>query len=195
MKFRNSFIPLKFIVHNDLDCYVKSNYGGKGIKKWPFYKFIRLFIDGNHKRSRNLWINWLIQEFDKYCFEVKSKGGMFQGSVHKYSINYLVKNKEKKDCWLNPKLLSRANIKKGATFLVDKRIKMINSIVKNGYKTNFKDPIVAVKKKNLYVLKGGHHRASVLYVIGKNQLPAVIVYPGFIWNFKKWLKKIKKFLN
>ena len=34
-------IPIDNIIHNDLEFYVKSGYGGKHIKDWPFYCFIK----------------------------------------------------------------------------------------------------------------------------------------------------------
>ena len=108
------------IVHNDLIFYVKSNYGGKKIKEWPFYHFIKMWIDGDCEQARDLWIDWLVSEFNKYCIEVKSKGGMYHGSVHRYALNYIDENKNK--YWLDPSLISKVNIKQGATLLVDTSI-------------------------------------------------------------------------
>ena len=193
MRSLNYDIPINFIKHNDLECYVKSKYGGKKIKKWPFYKFIKMWIKGNCEQARNLWINWLVEEFIKHCLDLKSKGGMYQGSVHQYAIDHIHKNKN--EFWLNPTLLSKKNIKQGATVLVDRRIKLINSIVNKGYQINMDDPIIAVKIYNRYVLKGGHHRATVVYNLGYKKLPGVIVYSKLLWQCRKWLVKIKKFLK
>jgi hypothetical protein len=42
MKQSYSDILLESVVHNDAEIYIRSGYGGKKIKKWPFYKFIKL---------------------------------------------------------------------------------------------------------------------------------------------------------
>ena len=193
MNLSHSTIVLNNILHNDLKFYNESGYGGKSIKKWPFYPFIKMWVNGNCKQARDLWIKWLVSEFYKYCIKAKSKGGMYQGSVHKYAMDHIHKNKN--ELWLNPTLLSKKNVKQGATVLVDRRIKLINSIVNKGYQINMDDPIIAVKIDNRFVLKGGHHRATVMYILGYEKLPRVIVYSKPLWECRKWLVKIKKFLK
>ena len=193
MKLLFSDISTKAIVHNDLACYMKSGYGGKDIKKWPFYRYIKMWINGNTKQASNLWVNWLVDEFYKHCTAAKSKGGMYQGSVHRYAIKY--ENKYKNDRWLNPSLLNKTIVKQGAKELVNKRIKLIRSIINKGYQINMDDPIIAIKLKSKYVLKGGHHRAAIVYILGYEKLPGVIVYSKLLWECRKWLAKIKRYLR
>ena len=188
-----SDIVIDDIVHNDLMFYVKSDYGGKKIKKWPFYHFIKMWVGGDCDQARDLWIDWLVSEFNKYCIEVKSKGGMYQGSVHRYALNYIDENKHK--YWLDPSLISKMSMKQGAALLVDRRIELIRSIMNKGYLVDLADPIYAVRKSNLYVLKGGHHRAAIMHVLGHNNLPGVMIYSKPLWEFRKWLVKIKKLLG
>ena len=193
MKLLHSDISTKAIIHNDLACYVKSRYGGREIKKWPFYKFIKMWVNGNTKQASNLWVNWLVDEFFRHCSTAKSKGGMYQGSVHRYAVEH--EHKYKNDCWLDPSLLDKTNIKLGALTLVNKRIKLIRSIINKGYQINMDDPIIAVKIKGKYVLKGGHHRAAVVYILGYEKLPGIIVYSKLLWECRKWLAKIKRYLR
>ena len=193
MKFLNFNLKLSEIVHNNLECYVQSGYGGEYIKNWPFYIFIKNWIEGDYKNSRNMWIDWLVNEFFKYNLKEKSKGGMYQGSVHSYSLNFVNDNKEK--YWNNPSLLSENCVKQGAAMLVDRRIEMIRSIKDKGYQINLSDPILAVDIDGKYVLKGGHHRAAVMHVLGYEKLPKVIVYSKLLWECRKWIIKIKKYLN
>ena len=193
MKLLFSDISTKAIVHNDLTCYIKSRYGGKDIKKWPFYRYIKMWVNGNTKQASNLWVNWLVDEFYKHCTAVKSKGGMYQGSVHRYAIKY--EKKYKHDRWLNPSLLNKTIVKQGAKELVNKRIKLIRSIINKGYQIDIVDPIIAVKIKSKYVLKGGHHRAAIVYILGYEKLPGVIVYSKLLWECRKWLAKIKRYLR
>ena len=117
MNLHHSSIVLNDILHNDLKFYNESGYGGKNINKWPFYQFIKMWVNGNCKQARDLWIEWLIIEFKKYCTKVKSKGGMYQGSVHRYALNYINENKNK--YWVDALLVNEINVKKGAALLVD----------------------------------------------------------------------------
>jgi hypothetical protein len=193
MNLRRSDISLDKIIHNDLFLYNKSGYGGKKIKKWPFYNFIKMWINGDCELARNLWIDWLVGEFKKYCIEEKFKGGMYQGSVHRYTMDYIKENKKK--YWLDPSLINTLYINLGAAFLVDKRIELIKSILNNGYMIDPTDEIIAVIKDNFYELKGGHHRAAIMYALQREKLPSVIIYSKKIWELRKWMAKIKKFLN
>lgn len=193
MNFLKSNIYLENVVHNDLEFYKKSGYGGVKIEKWPFYNFMMRWVNGDTKNAREMWVNWLISEFNKYCFEEKCKGGMYQGSVHKYALINVLKNKNK--YWTNPTLIDQNKIKLGAEYLVDRRIEMINSILKNGYDLSMSDAIYAIKNKNFFILKGGHHRAALLYILGKDKIPGVIVFSNFLWRLKEWTTKKKKFLK
>ena len=192
MRFFYSNLRIDDIIHNDLECYLQSGYGGEKIIKWPFYFFIEKWINGNPEKARNLWVNWLVNEFNKYCLEVKSKGGMYQGSVHRYAVNFVHENKN--ESWLNPSLLNEIFIKQGAETLVDRRIEMIRSIINKGYQNNLNDPIIAVRVKNIYMLKGGHHRATVMHILGYEKLPEVKIYSKPLWELREWLIKIKKYL-
>ena len=193
MKLFQSDISINNIIHNDLQCYVDSGYGSKEIKEWPFYRFIKLWINGNDDEAQDLWVNWLVDEFFKHCLSEKSKGGMCQGSVHRFAIEYMQKNKN--ECWLNPSLLNRTDVQLGASLLVKKRIQLIESIINKGYQIDMDDLIIAVKINGMYVLKGGHHRAAVVCILGYKKLPGVIVYSKPLWECRKWLIKIKRYLK
>ncbi len=193
MKILHSNILINDIVHNDLEYYIKSGYGGDHIKKWPFYKFIKMWVDGKSENARKLWAEWLVNEFNKYCLDVKSKGGMYQGSVHLYALKHINENKNK--FWLNPSLIDEKYVRRGAEMLVNKRIEMIRSVKENGYQLSLADQIYAVKIGSKYVLKGGHHRAAILHVLGQNNLPGVIICSKILWEFKTWIFKIKKFIK
>ena len=193
MKFSYSSIRIADLIHNDLECYIQSGYGGENIIKWPFYSFIKKWINGNHESAKNLWVEWLVNEFTRYCLEEKSKGGMYQGSVHRYSVSFLDENKN--ESWVNPSLLNKKFVHKGAKKLVDRRIEMVRSIIDKGYQNNLNDPIIAVKTKNKYMLKGGHHRATVMYILGYEKLPEIKIYSKSLWELREWLVKIKKYLK
>lgn len=193
IKYFKQDIDLQKILHNDLKIYNDSGYGGSTIAEWPFYHFINMWIKGNKENARYNWVDWLVSEFSKYSLEKKQDGGMLHGSVHHFAVNSLNDDLElKKKCISNPILIKKEYIEKGAQVLVDKRIELISSILKNGYNQNLSDPIFAIKKKNMYILKGGHHRAAVLFILSYNKLPDVIIHSEFFWKMKTCIAKIKK---
>jgi hypothetical protein len=151
---------------------------------------MKIWLDGNKDEARNSWINWLVDEFYNFSLQTKDKGGMFKGSVHLYAVNLIESNRN--EYLLNPKLIKRDYVIKGASILVDKRFEMMSSILKDGYKSNLSDPIVALKRDNMYILKSGHHRAALLHIIDNKILPDVIVYPKIFWEIKRWLTKVKR---
>ena len=53
-----------------------------------------MWVKGDNKQAKDLWVNWLVHEFSKYCLNTKSKGGMFQGSVHQNALKYIYNNKK-----------------------------------------------------------------------------------------------------
>ncbi|WP_435116893.1 hypothetical protein ACIJYF_00780 [Candidatus Pelagibacter bacterium nBUS_49] len=193
MNFSKKDILIDKIIHNDLNCYIKAGYGAKKISDWPFYNFILMWIKGDCAKARSLWIEWLVIEFEKYGIYKKSEGGMFQGSVHRYSLNFINYNRD--ECWINPMLIDKKVIIKGATSLVDRRIELIKSIMNKGYKSNLNDQIIVIKKNKFFVLKGGHHRAAILYALKYEKLPGVKSYSKFIWEVRKWMSNLKKLSN
>jgi hypothetical protein len=191
LKFFKQNINFENIVHNNLKFYNKSGYGGEKITDWPFYNFMKIWVDGDKERAKDLWINWLVDEFYNFSLHTKEQGGMFKGSVHLFAVNLIEKN-NRNEYLLNPKLLKREDIIKGATILVNKRFEMMSSILKDGYKSSLSDPIVALKRDNMYILKSGHHRAALLHIVDYKLLPDVIIYPKILWELKRWLTKIKR---
>ena len=67
-------ISLKKIIHNKKQCYLNSNYGGKKIKNWPFYKFLKIYIYDSEANALSLWTDWLKNEYKKYCLIDKKNG-------------------------------------------------------------------------------------------------------------------------
>ena len=190
LKFFKTKISLEKILHNNLKFYNKSGYGGKRISEWPFYNFMKIWLHGDKDKAKNLWINWLVDEFYNFSLHKKDHGGMFMGSVHLFAVNSIKTNRN--EYLLNPKLIKREYIIKGASNLVNKRFEMMSSVIKDGYKSNLSDPIVALKKDNMYILKSGHHRAAFLHMIDYKVLPDVIIYPKIFWEIKTWLTKLKR---
>ena len=192
--YKKTDLSLEEVLHNDLEAYVTSGYGGKAISEWPFYGFISMWIGGRAAEAENLWVDWLLSEFDYYGSVRKSRGGMYQGSVHRYAINYSGGD----NCnlkWCKPDALDRTALYHGAHKLVERRVQMVDSIKNYGWKEMLSDSICAVEvRPGRYVLKGGHHRAATLYALGYRVLPNVYVYSGFGWELLGWMKAVKRFV-
>ena len=95
-------VKLNKILHNDHKTYVLEKYGRKKIVYWPFYYFIRLYLSGNCHDAKEMWINWLVNQFNKYKHVKKKYGGMLGGSVHREAA----KMKSKDSNLINPDYLS-----------------------------------------------------------------------------------------
>ena len=63
-------IPINNIIHNDLEFYVKSGYGGKHIKDWPFYCFIKILLYYDLCVIYNLSL-LILRSFILYLFDRK----------------------------------------------------------------------------------------------------------------------------
>ena len=192
--YKKKDLCLKQVLHNDLEAYVSSGYGGKPIAEWPFYRFISMWIGGRAAEAENLWVDWLLGEFARYGSVSKRRGGMYQGSVHRNACNYSDGDNVVLT-WCNPQALDRTALCHGAQELVERRIQMIDSMKNNGWKGDLSDRICAVRaSQGRYVLKGGHHRAATLYALGYSVLPTVYVYSRLGWRLLGWVKAVKKFV-
>lgn len=190
-KIENLF--LGDVVHNDLRAYLSSGYGGRHIDDWPFYFYIVMWIEGKHGDAKRLWVDWLLREFYQFGSIKKKSGGMYQGSVHRYACN-CVSSDNFDRAWHRPETLDWNAACHGAHELVERRLKMVESIKNNGWRSELSDRICAVKLgPDRYVLKGGHHRAATLYALGYSVLPNVDVYSALAWRVSGWGKLVKKF--
>lgn len=183
-------VLLSNVVHDDKPVYKDAGYGAQPIPKWPFYEFIKLYTKGFQNQCVDKWSVWLFGQFSKYKLIPKRKGGMFQGSVHRFAAE------ESKIETLKaikfPDLLNSKDILYGAQKLINQRLKMVESIRVNGYIPKKGEKILALKKNNKIVLKGGHHRAATLKALGYKKLPEVLIVPKCIWRIRKCVRLISK---
>ena len=164
-------VELSKLLHNDKSLYVLEGYGGKQINQWPFFYFIRQFFDGNEDKAKELWVNWLTDQYLKYGSFEKNIGGMHGGSVQNYALGSSGCN--------SPSSLTHADIKRGALALVERRISMMQSIRDEGFNVKKNGRVIALKvmrnKKVHYVLKGGHHRAATLLALEYTTFPNMLI--------------------
>ena len=179
-------VELSKLLHDDRSAYVLEGYGGKGIAQWPFFYFIRQFFDDDEVKAKNRWVDWLIDQHSKYGSFEKKNGGMYGGSVQKYALDIA-------GCQ-SPADLTDADIKHGAISLVERRIAMMRSIRDEGFNAKKNGRVIALKvlrdKKIYYVMKGGHHRAAVLFALGYASFPNVLVVAPTTYKFLHFGRKV-----
>jgi len=187
-------LHLETLLHNDSEAYVSSGYGGKVITDWPFYVFISMWIGGRYSEAERLWVNWLLRQFCLYGSVEKNRGGMYQGSVHRYAC-YFSGGDDLNLKWSDPSMLDHQALCHGARELVERRLRMVDSIIHHGWRNGISDRIFAVEDGNgYYILKGGHHRAATLYTLGYIVLPDVYVYSKLGWRFLEWTEATRRFV-
>lgn len=176
-------IPLTNIRHNDLLCYMKEGYGAQAIEAWPMYRFFSLYYSGEKEMAIQSFASWYEEQLLKYHNTPKSEGGMYKGSLYTLIENYCkVPFRE-----VDPLCKARAIRER-----VTQRFHLFEVIQREGYRPERAERILAFKKKGLVYLEGGHHRAAILRVLGKDTLPSVLVFPNqFIYNLFRFLRNIK----
>jgi hypothetical protein len=176
-------IPLSLIRHNDLPCYVKEGYGAKPIEMWPVYNFFSLYQHGEKEQAIQNFVTWYDEQLLKYSHTPKSEGGMCKGSLYTLIENYCNVPFEEVDPLCKTKAIRER---------VMQRFHLFEVIQQEGYRPERAERILAFKKNGCVYLEGGHHRAAILRVLGKDTLPSVLVFPNqFIYNLVRFLRNIK----
>lgn len=179
-------IPLNKLIHNNLDAYINSGYGGKIIEDWPFYNFICLYLNNNKTESKKLWTQWLLVEFYNNCTISKKEGGMFNGSIHKFAINNIKDESLKKKYYLNPKSIPEKYLLNSINNFIDNKYLLIKSIKNNGFIESKIDKITSFQNKDFYILKGGHHRVAILKSLKYDCLNQIYTYNLLYKYLKKY---------
>ena len=171
-------LPISKLVHDDKYAYKKEGHGGKPVWEWPICLFFQLYLYGEKEKAEGLFIDWYIEQYDKYANVGKLKGGMKNGSL------YTLYNKMQSES--NDKIqFEEAVIKR-----VQQRFQLLEKIRIEGYIPNRSDPISALNKKNeSFILLGGHHRIASLYVLQYKIVPGIYVYN------KKYMHSIHNILK
>ena len=167
-------ISLKKIVHNRRQCYLNSNYGGEQVKNWPFYNFLKIYIHDSENNALSLWVNWLKNEYRKYCLIDKKKGGMLNGSIHKIVCNNV--GVDKSYYQTNPDKIDNDTLIKSCEIYVKNKFNLLESIKTNGFISTKKNKIFANYYNNNYELYSGHHRIAILELLNYKSIDEVWVY-------------------
>ena len=164
-------LPIDSILHDDKPAYVKEGHGGKQVGNWPIYSFFKLYHSGEKETAELCFVNWYIDQYEKYSETDKSKGGMKDGSLDK-----LVKDTP--DISYNKELFENAVLTR-----VQLRFQLFESISRLGYSPDHVYPVSAIQLNgNHYKLISGHHRTAILAALGYEFVPDVFVFSGKIMN-------------
>lgn len=177
-------IPIKKLLHDNKMAYLNEGHGGKPFWHWPIYHFFKLYASGDEEDSKYLYINWYIDQYQKYSKTEKKFGGMQGGSLDRL---YKKLRSNKGD----------SEFKRIVSLRVDQRFHLFESIKKEGYQANQKDPVYAFKlKKDAFLLQGGHHRVAVMAALGRKEIPNVYVFHNrLVYKSYRFLTRLKKYLQ
>lgn len=182
-KFFLQDVSLTHIRHNDLACYVAEGFGGKSIEKWPIYKFFSQYVNGDEKVAVQSYVDWYINQLNKYHNTPKQEGGMHRGSLF---------NLIEARCGTPFALVAEPCKREAIYERVMQRFQLLEVIRERGYKPEMAERIDAVRKNGSVYLCGGHHRAAILRVLGGEKLPGVLVFPNQLtYNLFCFLRNIK----
>lgn len=171
-------INIDAIRHDDKYCYVFEGHGGRPVYTWPIYRFYYMYIHESKKKAKEGYELWYLDQYMKYRFFSKKKGGMLEGSLDRLVVS------KKDNGKVDEQVLLQAIAER-----VKQRFDIANSIMNDGYIPNHDDPIKGIKKGTTVLLKCGHHRVAILAALGKNIVPNIYVYDEYyIYNLHRLVK-------
>jgi hypothetical protein len=175
-------VPLSQVRHNDLPCYIAEGYGGQSIEVWPMYKFFSQYLSGEKEVAIQNFEEWYREQLTKYCNTPKSEGGMYRGSLYTRIVNTCGGTFDTVETSCKNSVIRER---------VRQRFALLEAIQKE-YRLDQTEPIHAIKKSGGIYLVRGHHRAAVLYALGRKVLPGVLVFPNqFIYNLVRFIHNIR----
>lgn len=162
-------VPIACLRHDDARAYRQEGFGGKPLEAWPVTGFFRQYLAGDQDGAREGFAAWYEDQLAKYASVPKSVGGMREGSLYR-----LVERRGRA-----PFAQVDPAIRKAAIYeRVDARLAFLETIRREGYHSDPKDRIAAIRKGNSFYLLGGHHRAAALLALGAREVPEVFVFPN-----------------
>ena len=171
-----SSTPIKKLLHDDKIAYDREGQGGKPVWQWPIYNFFKLYYNDGKAEAEKHFADWYKEQYTKYSITDKSKGGMKNGSLDK-----LIKS---------AKFSGDKGFEQAVVSRVRQRFSLLESIRDKGYLPNPNTPVMAIKRRNQYVLFAGHHKVAVLAVLGYTHVPDVVVFRS--WLHYKFFRLGKK---
>lgn len=170
-------VPIRDIRYSDQRFYVDEGFGGKPLQDSPLYSFFDEYLHGDESRAKERFQNWYLDQFQKSGHLDKRFGGMYRGSLY----NRVMKAHE--EAGRSPRRIEGFDpdiVRRVINARVEERFALADAVMREGYKTNPDDPIIAVRKNGTFILLTGHHRCCLLAAMGKKTVPEIRV---FRWSF------------
>lgn len=162
-------IRLKKIPINRIRCQVspfaeQQGFSGKTIDHFPPCKYFRMHQENPEQAYQSFrdWLNYCLIELETWKIG-REKGGWKDGSLIALIYDIHRENGIQLERFENAR---HELIHKGVEKKVDYYFNLFNAIQKNGFLKAMEPPITCYFEKNLYFLRGGHHRVSALHVLG-----------------------------
>ena len=178
-------IPITKLLHDDKYAYKKEGHGGKPVWEWPIYHFFKLYHSGENEKANRLFIDWYMEQYQKYSNVPKTKGGMKNGSLDKLYLE-MQNNKNRK-----------ISIRESVVERVRQRFQLLEQIKSVGYRPVDSDPIKVFRLSGYnYKLFGGHHRVAIMSVLGYDIISDIHVYNNKMdYICHNLLKKLTNIFN
>lgn len=161
-------IRIESVRHNGREAYVKEGFGLKPIHHFPPYTFFSLYLNGSEAEAFKLYKEWYLDQFNKYRFTEKSVGGMKNGTLFR-----LIKNEHLNhqiELMDNLENMDQKIFEKSVETRVEQRFALLESIRIFGYQDAGDAIFGEVQNDDSIVLKGGHHRCSILMALGYREV-------------------------
>ncbi len=158
----------KINCQKDIEFSDLLGFGGKDIKYFPPYEFLKVYIKQPEK-ANILFSNWFYDTFlHKSAWKIpKVKGGWFRGPLY-IAVDTLFR--EKSLFIDHNTILKNADlIKQAIQQRISHYFNLIESIKKYGFDPSL-EPVRFTIKNGLYYLLDGHHRVAILSILGYKKI-------------------------
>lgn len=183
-------VPIDRLRHDDKHMFVQEGYGGARIDANPTYRFFRDHVHGRVDDARAGFEQFYAEQFARYAFLSKGKGGMFQGSLYREVVRAhraagveLDRDRPR----FRDDLVAAAIRRR-----VEQRFDLLRRISDEGYRPSIADPVIGVLRDDHTIrIEGGAHRAAALHALERDVMPGVLVVSPRTKRILETLKVIR----
>jgi hypothetical protein len=168
-------VPLDAIGHDDRPCYRAEGVAGLPIDRWPIFAFYRAYAAGEREAALERFERWTRAQFDQYALVPKHLGGMSGGSLSR-----LIEQRHRAQGLPfdgDPRHADPEVVASAVRERVRERLGLLDTIAKDGYRPELAGDVLGIRRREMVLLREGHHRAAILRVLGADCIPAVTVFP------------------
>ncbi|HEU0030812.1 MAG TPA: hypothetical protein VFQ53_09265 [Kofleriaceae bacterium] len=183
-------MPIDRLRHDDKHVFAQEGYGGQPIEDNPTYRFFLAYVQGRVDDARRGFEAFYADQFARYGFVSKGKGGMFGGSLFREVMRQHAAAGRALDrdrpvfC---PDIVTRAIARR-----VQQRFELLHSIERDGYQPSIADPVIGVLQDDGTIfIEGGAHRAAALLALDREVMPGVLVMTARTRHVLRTLRVIK----